>query len=79
MSSEIRRVVVGGSGTMYLSAVPFEQLGFRTDLGTTPYPEHTSGFLYGVPLVFVLWPSILIGLNYLAEDRNKEKNHEEEG
>jgi len=32
-----------------------------------------------VPLVFVLWPSILIGLNYLAEDRNKENNHEEEG
>jgi formate dehydrogenase iron-sulfur subunit len=68
----------GGTGTMYLSAVPFEKLGFRTDLGTTPYPEHTSGFLYGVPLVFVLWPSILIGLNYLAEDRNKEKTHEEE-
>jgi formate dehydrogenase iron-sulfur subunit len=64
---------------MYLSAVPFEQLGFRTDLGTTPYPEHTTGFLYGVPLVFVLWPSILIGLNYLAENRNKENNHEEEG
>ena len=69
---------VGGSGTMYLSAVPFEKLGFRTDLGTKPYPEHTSGFLYGVPLVFVLWPSILIGLNYLAENGNKEKNHEEE-
>ena len=68
----------GGSGTMYLSAVPFEKLGFRTDLGTTPYPEHTSGFLYGVPLVFVLWPSFLIGLNYLAENGNKGKNHEEE-
>jgi len=25
-----------------------------------------------------LWPSILIGLNYLAENGNKEKNHEEE-
>lgn len=69
---------VGGTGTMYLSAVPFEDLGFRTDLGTTPYPEHTSGFLYGVPLVFVLWPSILIGLSYLADGRNKENGDEED-
>lgn len=69
---------VGGNGTMYLSAVPFEEIGFRTDLGTTPYPELTSGFLYGVPLVFVLWPSLLIGLNYLAGGGNKENGDEEE-
>lgn len=67
---------VGGSSVMYLSSVPFEQLGFRTDLGTTAYPEYTSGFLYGVPLVFVLWPSILVGLNILADRKNKENNHE---
>ena len=40
---------VGGTGWLYLSAVPFEQLGFRTDLGTIPYPEYTRDFLYGVP------------------------------
>lgn len=68
---------VGGSSIMYLSSVPFETLGFRTDLGTTPYPEHTSGFLYGVPLVFVLWPSILVGLNILTNNRkNKENGHD---
>ncbi len=65
---------VGGTGFLYLSAVPFEQLGFRTDLGTTPYPEHTSGFLYGVPLVFVLWPSLLIGLNHLTAGKNDKEN-----
>jgi Fe-S-cluster-containing dehydrogenase component len=67
---------VGGSSVLYLSSVPFEKLGFRTDLGTTPYPEHTSGFLYGVPLVFVLWPSILVGLNILTNRNNKENDHE---
>jgi Fe-S-cluster-containing dehydrogenase component len=67
---------VGGTSVMYLSAVPFEQIGFRTDLGTTPYPEHTSGFLYGVPLVFVLWPSFLLALNYFSK-HNGEKGHGE--
>ena len=50
---------VGGTSWLYLSAVPFEQLGFRTDLGTTPYPEYTKEFLYGVPVVLALWPPIL--------------------
>ena len=67
---------VGGTGMLYLSAVPFEKIGFRTDLGSTPYPEHTSGFLYGVPLVFVLWPSLLIGLNYIMDGRNEDKDKE---
>jgi hypothetical protein len=61
---------------------PEETLGLRNNLGTTPYPELTSGFLYGVPLVFVLWPSLLIGLNYLIKDstvsETKEASHGEQ-
>lgn len=53
----------GGTGYMYLSSVPFEQLGFRTDLGTTPYPEYTTDFLYGVPIVLTLWPAILLAIS----------------
>jgi formate dehydrogenase iron-sulfur subunit len=58
---------VGGTGYLYLSKVPFEQIGFRTDLGTTPYPEFTKGFLYSVPLVLLLWPAFLIGVNTLTK------------
>jgi len=58
---------VGGTGILYLSKVPFEQIGFRTDLGTTPYPEFTKGFLYSVPLVLLLWPAFLIGVNTLTK------------
>ena len=58
---------VGGTGWLYLSAVPFEELGFRTDLGTTPYPEYTRDFLYGVPLVLFGLPALLLGLSLLAE------------
>jgi formate dehydrogenase iron-sulfur subunit len=63
---------VGGTGWLYLSAVPFEELGFRTDLGTTPYPEYTRDFLYGVPLVLFGLPALMLGLNQLAKrDRNE--------
>jgi len=55
---------VGGSGWLYLSSVPFEQIGFRTDLGTIPYPELTKGFLYGVPIVLLLWPTFLLGISH---------------
>ncbi len=54
---------VGGTGYMYLSAVPFEKLGFRTDLGSTPYPEYTKTFLYSVPIVLTLWPAFLLAVN----------------
>jgi hypothetical protein len=73
---------VGGTGWLYLMGAPEEKLGLKTDLPTTPYPELTSGFLYGVPLVFVLWPSLLIGLNYLIKDskvsETKEASHDEQ-
>lgn len=61
----------GGTGWLYLSAVPFEQIGFRTDLGTTPYPEYTKQFLVSVPLILFGVPALLLGLNELA-DRTKE-------
>jgi Fe-S-cluster-containing dehydrogenase component len=54
---------VGGTGTLYLSSVPFEQIGFRTDLGTTPYPEYTKTFLYSVPVVLTLWPAFLLAVH----------------
>ena len=62
---------VGGTGWLYLSAVPFEQIGFRTDLGTTPYPEFTRDFLYGVPMVLFGLPALLLGLKLLS-DKERE-------
>jgi len=59
---------VGGTGYIYLSAVPFDQIGFRTDLGTTPYPEYTKEFLYAVPMILFGVPAFLLGLNSLAGD-----------
>lgn len=63
---------VGGTGYMYLASVPFEKLGFRTDLGTTPYPEYTKTFLYSVPLVITLWPPLLLALNKATQKDDDE-------
>jgi Fe-S-cluster-containing dehydrogenase component len=57
---------VGGTGWLYLSSVPFDQIGFRMDLGTTPYPEFTTDFLYAVPVVLFGLPAFLMGLHLLA-------------
>ncbi|MEK6769973.1 MAG: 4Fe-4S dicluster domain-containing protein [Gemmatimonadota bacterium] len=52
----------GGTSWLYLSAVPFEQVGFRTDIGTTAFPTYTKEFLYAVPLVLTVVPPFLLGL-----------------
>ena len=65
---------VGGTGYIYLSAVPFEQLGFRTDLGTRPYPEYTKEFLYAVPMILFGVPAFLLGLNALVDDGESKPN-----
>lgn len=54
---------VGGTCWIYLSKVPFEQIGFRTDLGTKAMPEFTMGFLYTVPFVDIILPLFLLGIS----------------
>jgi Fe-S-cluster-containing dehydrogenase component len=52
----------GGTDWLYISPVPFEELGFRTDLGTEAYPELTRDFLTAVPLVLLVFPALMAGL-----------------
>lgn len=59
----------GGTGWLYLASVPFEQLGFRTDLGTTPYPTYTREFLYAVPVVLTVVPPLLLAMSRAAKER----------
>lgn len=63
---------VGGTGVLYLASVPFEELGFRNDLGNTPYPELNRTFLYSVPAVLILWPAFLLGLNNSLLERKRK-------
>lgn len=65
----------GGTGFLYLSPVPFEELGFSTNIQKSSYPELTKGFLYSVPAVFVLWPAMLLGIH--ESTKNNHLNPEE--
>lgn len=69
----------GGTSWLYLSAVPFEQLGFRTDLETAAYPTHTKEFLYAVPMVLTLVPPLLLGLARAAGGRGGAGGGDAEG
>jgi len=62
----------GGTSWLYISEVPFEALGFPTDLGDAPFPELTRGFLSTVPAVFILWPALLGGFYAFTQVRQSE-------
>ncbi len=66
----------GGTGYIYLSAIPFEELGFRTDIDKKAYPELTTEFLYSVPVILTLWPAFLLALNKATKP--DEENEESE-
>lgn len=67
----------GGTSFLYLSPVPFEEIGFRTNIQKSSYPALTKGFLYSVPSVFVLVPSLLLGIHEAAKSKNKKtENHD---
>jgi len=62
---------MGGTNWLYISGAPFEKIGFRTDLGTTPAPKLTSGALSAVPIILGVWPALLGGIYVMT--RTKEK------
>ncbi|UCG79536.1 MAG: 4Fe-4S dicluster domain-containing protein [Nitrospirota bacterium] len=69
---------VGGTGWLYISGVPFEDLGFPKDLPNKPPIELTKGFLGAVPVVFTVWPA-LFGTIYAAlKHRDELENNKTE-
>lgn len=62
---------VGGTSWLYISPVPFEKLGFRTDLGTTPVPQHSRGFLSMVSVVLVAWPALCTAFYTFSKRRHE--------
>jgi Fe-S-cluster-containing dehydrogenase component len=67
----------GGTSFLYLSPVPFEEIGFNTNIQNASYPALTKGFLYSVPAVFVLWPMILLGIQDATKNNNKKTDNDE--
>ncbi|HAM52242.1 MAG TPA: hypothetical protein DCP92_16690 [Nitrospiraceae bacterium] len=66
---------VGGTNWLYISGVPFEQLGFPSALPSIPLYEQTRTFLNEVPLVLTVWPA-LFTMCYVA---SRQRNEPEKG
>lgn len=69
---------VGGTSWMYLSSVPFEKIGLRTDLGRKPIPDMSKGFLFMTKVfeVIAAWP--LVFAAFYALSKIKERYHKPE-
>lgn len=68
----------GGTGWLYLSPVPFEELGLNTRLQQSSYPALTKGFLYSVPSIFVLVPTLLLGIHQATKNNHLKEEKEDE-
>jgi biopolymer transport protein ExbB/TolQ len=69
---------MGGTSWLYLSAVPFREIGMREDLGVTPAPKLTAGALSAVPIVVGLWPVLLTGIYAINQRKEKIEKQEKE-
>lgn len=61
----------GGTAHLYLAAVPFEKLGFRTDLGNQSYPAVSAVALKAVSPAVIGLGGLLAGI-YLLNRRKEE-------
>jgi formate dehydrogenase iron-sulfur subunit len=66
---------VGGTSWLYISDLPFEELGFRMDLGPEPAVGYAQDALSGVPVVMTAGPAVLMGL-YSVARRREHIRHE---
>lgn len=56
---------VGGTNVLFLSPVPFEQLGFNTKVPGSPLPNLTWNVLNKIPAVVPVWATFLTGMWWL--------------
>jgi formate dehydrogenase iron-sulfur subunit len=61
----------GGTSTLFLSAVPFEKLGLRTNLPTTPLPNLTWSVLSRTPDIGSMATVVLGGIYWITHRREE--------
>ncbi len=69
----------GGTSFLYVSDVPFEQVGLQAGVPEKPYPELVAGALGAPPLVMTLWPPLLMGLYAFSKRRDEVERREADG
>jgi formate dehydrogenase iron-sulfur subunit len=61
----------GGTSWLYISDVPFEQMGFRANVTERPLPEYSHEFLKYTPAVAITWGGLLTAL-YVYTKRRRD-------
>ena len=70
----------GGTAWLYLSNVPFEDVGFNTAIPHEPILDSVKNFLAIVPMVLTIWPALFAGFHLLATRKEQpRKIHSENG
>lgn len=60
---------VGGTSLLYLAAVPFDKIGFRTDVGERSYPSYSALAMGAVPAAVIAAGGLLAGIYFLSRRR----------
>ena len=67
---------IGGTSVLYLSQVPFEQLGFDVRLGNSPMPMLTLSAMSKIPNVVTVGSVLLAGIWWITNRREEVSQHE---
>lgn len=67
---------VGGTGVLFMTDVPFEKLGFRTDLLKEPLPMLTWNVLSKIPNFVGVGSTLLFGIWWITSRRGEVKKAE---
>jgi formate dehydrogenase iron-sulfur subunit len=62
---------VGGTSVLYISSVPFEQLGFKTKLENMVLPMYTWNALSKIPSVVSIGGVFLYGIWWITNRRTE--------
>lgn len=62
---------VGGTEWLYISDVPFDQLGFKTNVTKRSLPSYTESYMHATPFVGITWGVILTGLYHYTKRRKE--------
>jgi formate dehydrogenase iron-sulfur subunit len=67
---------VGGTSVLYLSPVPFEEMGFDVKLGKEPMPLLTMNAMEKIPNVVTVGGVMLAGIWWITKRRDEVNRHE---
>ena len=66
----------GGTSVLYISGVPFDQLGFKVDVEENPYPKLTWNVLEKLPSVVTTGGVLLAGIWWITKRREDVEREE---